>query len=79
VVYANARGHGPRAPRWGKTNGKMGFHSGKVEIEPGLRSLERKEQALPSGEAAVAQDLLGKCAIRHTSAGRSTEFQEALI
>src|ERR1700731_3953560 len=41
----HARGHDRRAPRWGKTRGKIGFHGGKVEIErPRLRSFEGKEQ-----------------------------------
>ena len=59
----HARGHDRRAHRWGKTRGKIGFHGGKVEIErPRLRSFEGKEQALPSWEAAVAEDWLGKWA-----------------
>jgi len=57
----HARGHDRRAHRWGKTRGKIGFHGGKVEIErPRLRSFEGKEQALPSWEAAVGEDWLGK-------------------
>src|SRR5271157_5682952 len=60
----HARGHDRRAHRWGKTRGKIGFHGGKVEIErPRLRSFEGKEQALPSWEAAVAEDWLGKWAM----------------
>ena len=60
----HARGLGRRAHRWGKTKGKIGFHGGKVEIErPRLRDFEGKEQALPSWEAAVAEDWLGKWAI----------------
>jgi putative transposase len=60
----HARGHGRRAHRWGKTKGKIGFHGGKVEIErPRLRDFEGKEQALPSWEAAVAEDWLGKWAM----------------
>src|SRR5260370_401470 len=60
----HARGHDTRAHRWGKTRGKIGFHGGKVEIErPRLRSFEGKEQALPSWEAAVAEDWLGKWAM----------------
>src|SRR5450759_4496185 len=59
-----ARGHFRRAHRWGKTKGKIGFHGGKVAIErPRLRSFEGKEQALPSWEAAVAEDWLGKWAM----------------
>src|ERR1700692_1142905 len=60
----HARGHDRRAPRWGKTRGKIGFHGGKVEIErPRLRSFEGKEQALPSWAAAVAEDWLGEWAM----------------
>jgi hypothetical protein len=58
----HARGHERRAHRWGKTKGKIGFHGGKVEIErPRLRSFEGREQALPSWEAAISEDWLGKC------------------
>ncbi len=60
----HARGHIRRAHRWGKTKGKIGFHGGNVEIErPRLRSFEGKEQALPSWEAAIAEDWLGKWAM----------------
>jgi putative transposase len=57
----HARGHFRRAHRWGKTKGKIGFHGGKVEIErPRLRDFNGKELAVPSWEAAVAEDWLGK-------------------
>ena len=57
----HARGHLRRAHRWGRTRGKIGFHGGKVEIErPRLRGFDGKELAVPSWEAAVAQDWLGK-------------------
>src|SRR6516164_7941958 len=60
----HARGHTRRAHRWGKTNGKIGFHGGKVEIErPRLRGFDGKEQPVPSWEAAVAEDWLGKWAL----------------
>jgi putative transposase len=60
----HARGDDRQAHRWGKTKGKIGFHGGKVEIErPRLRGFDGKEQALPSWEAAVAEDWLGKWAI----------------
>ena len=60
----HARGLDRRAHRWGKTKGKIGFHGGKVEIErPRLRSFEGKEQPVPSWEAAVAEDWLGKWAM----------------
>jgi transposase-like protein len=60
----HARGPFRRAHRWGKTKGKIGFHGGNIEIErPRLRSFEGKEQALPSWEASVAEDWLGKWAM----------------
>ena len=60
----HARGPFRRAHRWGKTKGKIGFHGGNVEIErPRLRSFAGKEQALPSWEAAVAEDWLGEWAM----------------
>jgi len=69
----HARGHDRRAHRWGKTRGKIGFHGGKLEIErPWLRSFEGKEQALPSWEAAVAEDWLGKWAMNQMLINVST-------
>src|ERR1019366_7647749 len=69
----HARGHDRQAHRWGKTKGKIGFHGGKVEIErPRLRSFEGKEQALPSWEAAVAEDWLGKWAMNQMLINVST-------
>ena len=60
----HARGLDRRAHRWGKTKGKIGFHGGKVEIErPRLRGFDGKEQPVPSWEAAVAEDWLGKWAM----------------
>ena len=60
----HARGPFRRAHRWGKTKGKIGFHGGNIEIErPRLRGFEGKERALPSWEAAVAEDWLGKWAM----------------
>jgi putative transposase len=60
----HARGPLRRAHRWGKAKGKIGFHGGNIEIErPRLRSFEGKEQALPSWEASVAEDWLGKWAM----------------
>jgi putative transposase len=60
----HARGADRQAHRWGKTKGKIGFHGGKVEVErPRLRGFNGKEQTLPSWEAAVAEDWLGKWAI----------------
>ena len=39
-----ARGRERQAHRWGKTNGKIAFHGGKVDIErPRLRGFDGKE------------------------------------
>src|SRR6266542_3022109 len=60
----HGRGPGRQAHRWGKTKGKIGFHGGKLEIErPRLRGFDGKEQPVPSWEAAVAEDWLGKWAM----------------
>jgi putative transposase len=58
----HARGDGRRGYRWGRTQGKIGFHGGKVEIErPRVRGC--KEVALPSWERAVEEDWLGQWAM----------------
>jgi putative transposase len=60
----HARGDGRRGYRWGRTQGKIGFHGGKVEIErPRVRGLAGKELALPSWERAVEEDWLGQWAM----------------
>ena len=64
---------GRRTARWGKTNGRIGFHGGKVEIErPRLRGFDGKEQPIPSWEAAVAEDWLGKWAMNQMLINVST-------
>ncbi len=58
------RADGKDGHRWGKTKGKVGFHGGKVEIErPRVRARDGGEIALPSWEAAMSEDLLGKWAL----------------
>ena len=60
----HSRGGGRVGHRWGKTKGKIGFHGGKVDIErPRLRGFDGKEHPVPSWEAAVAENWLGKWAI----------------
>jgi putative transposase len=60
----HARGSGRRGHRWGRTQGKIGFHAGKVDIErPRVRDLEGKELALPSWQHAIEEDWLGKWAL----------------
>jgi transposase-like protein len=54
-----------RGYRWGQTAGKLGFHGGKVAIErPRVRAREDgAEMALPSWQAAQAEDWLGRWAM----------------
>jgi transposase-like protein len=54
-----------RGYRWGRTAGKLGFHGGKVAIErPRVRArADGAELALPSWEAAQAEDWLGRWAM----------------
>ena len=60
----HARGRERQAHRWGKTNGKIAFHGGKVDIErPRLRGFDGKEHPVPSWETAGAEDWLGKWAM----------------
>ena len=51
--------------RWGRTAGKLGFHGGKVAVErPRVRARDDgAEMALPSWEAAQAEDWLGRWAM----------------
>src|ERR1700746_3481933 len=65
------RGPNRQAHRWGKTKGKIGFHGGMIEIErPRLRGFDSKERALPSWEAALAEDWLGKPTFLHRGTGQ---------
>jgi putative transposase len=58
------RGERRRGHRWGRTQGKIGFHGGKLEIErPRVRELAGKEIVLPSWEQAVGEDWLGRWAL----------------
>jgi len=60
----HARSDGRRGHRWGRTQGKIGFHAGKVAVErPRVRDLGGRELTLPSWERAVAEDWLGKWAM----------------
>jgi transposase-like protein len=60
----HARGEGRRGYRWGHTQGKIGFHGGKVDVErPRVRQLGGPEIMLPSWEQAVAKDWLGPWAM----------------
>ena len=58
------RSDGKAAHRWGKTQGKIGFHGGNIEVErPRVRARAGGELALPSWEAAQAEDWLGEWAM----------------
>jgi len=58
------RSDGKDGHRWGKTKGKVGFHGGKIEVErPRVRNRDGGEVPLPSWEAALSEDLLGKWAM----------------
>jgi putative transposase len=60
----HGRGAGRRGHRWGRTQGKIGFHAGKVDVErPRVRDLDGKEVVLPSWQRAVEEDWLGKWAM----------------
>jgi transposase-like protein len=62
-----------QAHRWGRAKGRIGFHCGKVEIDrPRVRSFGGKELALPSWEAAQAEDWLGKWAMNQMLINVST-------
>ena len=52
---------GKAGHRWRKTRGKVGVHSGEVEVErPRVRACTGDELALPSWTTAQSEDLLGK-------------------
>jgi putative transposase len=58
------RDDGKGGYRWGRTKGRLGFHGGKVAVErPRVRARDGGEIALPSWEAAMAEDWLGKWAM----------------
>jgi len=60
----HGRSAGRRSYRWGRTVGKLGFHGGKVAIErPRVRARSGAEMAIPSWEAAQAEDWLGRWAM----------------
>jgi transposase-like protein len=58
------RDDGKDGYRWGRTKGKLGFHGGKIELErPRVRARAGGEIGLPSWQAAMAEDWLGKWAL----------------
>lgn len=60
----HGRGSDRRGHRWGRAAGKLGFHGGKVAVaRPRVRARGGAELALPSWEAAQAEDWLGRWAM----------------
>jgi len=60
----HSRGEGRIGHRWGRTQGKIGFHGGKVAVRrPRVRSYEGHEVELPTWTAAQAEDWLGRWAM----------------
>lgn len=69
----HGRGAVRRAQRWGRTVGPIGFHGGKVAVSrPRVRERGGKEMALPSWEAAVGEDWLGRWAMNLMMVGVTT-------
>jgi len=57
----HARSDGRRGHRWGRTQGKIGFHAGKVAVErPRVRDLSGQELSLLSWDREAAEDWLGR-------------------
>ena len=53
-----------RAHRWGRTQGRIGFHGGKIEVErPRVRGVDGREVTIPSWETAAKEDWLGRWAM----------------
>lgn len=48
--------------RWGRAEGKLGFHGGKVSVERPRVRARGQEMALPSWETAQAENWLGRWA-----------------
>jgi putative transposase len=60
----HARGPERTGHRWGRTQGKIGFHGGKVPVSrPRVRARNGGEALLPSWAAAQADDWLGQWAM----------------
>lgn len=69
----HGRGSGRRGQRWGRTTGPIGFHGGKVAVtRPRVRGRGGEELALPSWQAAVTEDWLGRWALNLMLIGVTT-------
>ena len=75
----HSRSEDRRGHRWGRTQGKIGFHAGKVVIErPRVRGLNGKELPLESWEQAVDEDYDSRVVIGPSGYG-STEFNSGAV
>jgi len=69
----HGRGSGRGGQRWGRTTGPIGFHGGKVPVtRPRVRARGGEELALPSWQAAVTEDWLGRWALNLMLIGVTT-------
>jgi putative transposase len=60
----HSRGKERCGHRWGRTEGKIGFHGGKVSVgRPRVRSYDGQEVQLPTWTAAQGEDWLGRWAM----------------
>jgi putative transposase len=60
----HSRGGSRIGQRWGRTQGKISFHGGRVAVRrPRVRSYDGHEHALPTWTAAQAEDWLGRWAM----------------
>ena len=65
----HSRGGSRLGHRWGRTQGKIGFHGGKVTVHrPRLRSYDGREMALPTWTAAQAEDCRACALVRKPQA-----------
>ncbi|MDO9714679.1 IS256 family transposase, partial [Paracraurococcus sp. LOR1-02] len=69
----HGRGGERQAQRWGRTQGPIGFHGGKVSVaRPRVRERGGREVVLPSWEQAVGEDWLGRWAMNLMLLGVAT-------
>ncbi|MDO9714710.1 IS256 family transposase, partial [Paracraurococcus sp. LOR1-02] len=69
----HGRGGERQAQRWGRTQGPIGFHGGKVSVaRPRVRECGGREVVLPSWERAVGEDWLGRWAMNLMLLGVAT-------
>src|SRR5262245_17368326 len=60
----HSRGRSRIGQRWGRTQGKISFHGGRIAVRrPRVRSYDGHELALPTWTAAQAETWLGRWAM----------------